>query len=186
MLQESFPLNSASIDVSDQVISRERDFYGNKRKTKGNSSSKISVLFLSLERDSWRQFLDVRFETSLGRVRASMGIRQIFLVCSMNVSGDFSEWPHRNGHRICPHISCCGDLPEVYIKSSWHGFQKRAVLVSQWFLVKRVGENWKVWRLLAKCWRKMEEFRIQFTGRKQNFKDNSTRIWYPQRCITET
>ena len=66
-------------------------------------------------------------------VMQAMVIRQIFLVCSVNVLGNFSEWPHSNRHKDCPHMSCYGDFSKVYIKLfsfSLYGFGKGTVLVS--------------------------------------------------------
>lgn len=62
-----------------------------------------------------------------------VAIDQSVLVCRVNVSSDLSEWLHSNGHEDGLHMSCCGDVSEVYAKSSSFSrcdFGKSAVLVS--------------------------------------------------------
>lgn len=88
-------------------------------------------------------------------------------------------------------MSCGGGFSEVYIKSSHfslHGFGKRAVLIPVIPSQEGGGEIRNV--SLESCSQILQETRIQnlvqFTGRKQNLKNNSTRILYPQRYITET
>lgn len=60
-------------------------------------------------------------------------IGQIFLVCSVNVSGGLSDCVHSTRHEDCPHLSCDGDFSEVYVKLcsfSLRAFKKKTVLVS--------------------------------------------------------
>lgn len=80
-----------------------------------------------------------------------MAIWLIFLVCSLNVSGDsirysgeFLSGPH-TGHECCPHMSC-GDFSEVYIKLcnlSLQGFEKEAVLIFSVCKSEMWENNWK-------------------------------------------
>lgn len=61
-------------------------------------------------------------------------------------------------------------ISKIYIHMSnfnLHSFRGRAVLIS------RVGENFEmlVWRVVTNYLRKSEDL-VQFTSRKQNFKDN--------------
>ena len=52
-----------------------------------------------------------------------MAIGEIFLVCSLNVSGDLCECLTLQKHKNSPYMSCCGDFTEVYIKLSSFSLQ---------------------------------------------------------------
>lgn len=56
----------------------------------------------------------------------------MFLVMASGVPVDFLKGPHNSRHEDRPHMMCCDDFFEVYIRSSsfrLQGFRKGAVLV---------------------------------------------------------
>ena len=119
-----------------------------------------------------------RIEVSSDGEMVAVTVWQIFLVCRLKVSGGLPEWSYSNRHEDCPHVSCCGDLSKVYIKLSnfsFRGFEKKAALVlndSKSKSERKIG-NIRV----ESCSQILEESGriqdlVQFTGRKQNLKNN--------------
>ena len=130
---------------------------------------------LSFESSQSRRFLDIGLKTSSDGVKAGSGNLTLtdFLVCSLNVFDNLSEWLHSNKPEDCPYMSCCVDFSVVYIKLSnfsLHSFGKRAVLVLSDSKSRRVVEKLEtlIWRVVPKYWRKLEEFRVQSSLQVEN------------------
>lgn len=103
--------------------------------------------------------------------------------------------PFSNRHKDGLYVRCCDDFSEAgYTKlfcPTSHGFRKMALLSSQWFQVRRVREKMEVLvrGVVARYWKKRIEFMIWFSLQVKNKTSTtikSAKIWYPQRCITET
>lgn len=77
----------------------------------------------------------------------------------------FLSGPHGNGHEDCPYKNSCDELSEVYIVlaqcMALGRVQSSFSIENE---IRRVGEKLEtlVWRVVARCLRKPEEFRIQF------------------------
>lgn len=131
--------------------------------------------FLSSEGSQSRWFLSSSRYLSSDRVRVgrAVGIWQNILVSRLNLrslsewSSDLSEWPTQpQAWRLSVRglLWCFSEVDITLSNFSWRGFEENG-FGSQWFQVIRMGEKWKelVWRVVAKYWRKQQEFRIQFS-----------------------
>ena len=121
------------------------------------------------------------------RWKAGKQQQQVSLVCNVNISGDFSKWSHSNRNKM-DHTWAVVMIPLKFILScsalACMTLGKMTVFVykSKWEKIRNVylGSSSQVLEETRRI-----QFSFQWIGRKQNVKDDSTRIWYPKRGINK-
>ena len=106
---------------------------------------------------------------------------------------NFSEWPRQQQtqRRLSKHEVLWQFLWSLYQVIQSVGLRGKEQLLFLVIPSQKVGRKLEslFWSIITRYWRKLVEFRIQFSSQVNNKISktmNSTRAWYLQRCAIET